>query len=160
MSSASRLVVETRCATYHTTRVIPESIATRVHQPVIWVTDALLVQPIERVPGFAHVAQHHVDTLVLMFMLLFLFTCRVLLVVSRLFDCYVAFSFQITPLRFLKYSLVNVSVGRCLGHAEHERTAQTAAIGVAEERFDLGLHIGREKIALNCRDAFRRLHRD
>lgn len=49
---------------YHTSSVIAKRIPARVHQPVIRVTDALLVQPVKRVPGFTHVAQHHVRTLV------------------------------------------------------------------------------------------------
>lgn len=81
--------------------MIAEGVAAGVHQPVIRVTDAPLVQSVKRIPGFPHVAQHHVNALV-----------RVLRALINIIvqGSLAAFSFKIPRCLFLQRILVQAIV--------------------------------------------------
>lgn len=138
---------------YHTPRMISKCVSTGVHQPVIRVTDGPFIQSVKRIPGFAHVAQNHIYGLVMVVPSEISSGCRFWAVLGVL-------TFEIAGLDLFDFHLVHRFLEACWVGTQEERLPQSAAVGVAKERFDLGLNIWGEEIALNGRDAFRRLNRD
>jgi hypothetical protein len=122
--------------------MIPKCITTGVHEPIVRVTNALLMMPVQQVPGRGHVTQHHIDAfIVVLGLMLYFFLARGIL--SFEIEVAVVFCFR--------------NDGGVLRPSEDERAAQTSSIRVAKEVLDFLLDGGRQEVALDGADTFGRL---
>lgn len=131
--------------------MVSKRISTRVHQPGIRIINALFVQTIKQRPGLAHVTQHNIYTLVLVF-------CPVGGILIVVFFCaLLSLHFEVTLARRLAD---NILADRCLSGfivaliGEDGRAAHPTAVGIAEEVFHICLDVGREEVALHRADTF------
>jgi hypothetical protein len=124
-------------ATHHTSRMIPEVIPTRVHHPKIRVTQCPIEKSTRLLPGLAHIAQHHIHSLLRISFLCIIYVGR-----------------RVLPFA-IEISLRQLSIKRDISSVVwirvrvHMWPQSASAIRVTQEGSDTGLNVRGEEIALD-----------